>query len=268
MAFPINLMHKVLIYRLLLVFLFAISGGISACSNKKNSDVVVFAAASLSDAFVELEQKFESSSDINIVWNFAASSTLRMQIENGAPTSIFASANFDHMQAIVDAGLADKSNVTIFAKNSLGYIVPIGKQGGIEVLEDLTSENIRIVMAQAEVPAGGYALQALERLEEEMGMDFKANAIENVVSFEDSVRQVLLKVELGEADVGFVYQSDGQASELVEFTAFPDYSQPEIEYFIGLPNLAKDSLNTKAFLEFILSAEGQSILNDWGFISP
>ena len=120
MVFLKKLVRWVVDFRYFLGILLALTGGLSACTSEKNSDVVVFAAASLSDAFDELEQKFENSEDLDIVLNFAASSTLRMQIENGASASLFASANYDHMQAIVDAGLVDQSSVTVFAKNTLG----------------------------------------------------------------------------------------------------------------------------------------------------
>ena len=239
----------------------------AGCMRGGADEVRVFAAASLTEAFGELETAFEADHPgTDIVLNFASSATLRTQIEDGARAEVFASANLVHMEALIEGKLVDGESVRTFASNRMGYATPLGNPGGIENYEDLNKEGLRLVIALPEVPAGDYALEAIGALDESIGGGYGEAVLGNVASYEDSVRQVLLKVEVGEADAGFIYQSDGGSSDQVNFQTLPDWAQPEIDYVIGM--LKTESQAAKAFIAFVFSPEGQAILASWGFEAP
>lgn len=244
--------------------------GLAACSGGGDSqEIVVFAASSLTESFGELEQAFEDMHpEIDVVLNLASSATLRAQIEQGAEADIYASANHAHMQAMVAAGLVDGGDVWVFAGNELVVIVPQGNPAGIESAEDLAGLGVSLVIALPDAPAGSYARQALEELDSLYGEGYSDAALGNVVSSEQNVRQVLVKIELGEADAGIVYHTDEFASDQVESIRLPEGYGPRAEYPMAVLASSRGSVAATSFVEFVLSAQGQAILNSWGFESP
>ncbi len=231
--------------------------------------MTIFAAASLTDAFREIGASFETThSGLTIIFNFAGSQALRTQIEEGAQADIFASANAKEMETLVSAGFVDGATPKIFLTNQLVLILPAENPARIQGLEDLSEPNLKLVLAAEDVPVGNYSRQALELMNSVYGADFKDRVLANVVSNEDNVRQVLAKVQLGEADAGIVYKSDA--------TSAPDLKRIEIPAELNVlaaypiaplsesPNLA---LATE-FIEYVLSAEGQAVLHKWGFLPP
>lgn len=239
---------------------------LSACQSRANR-LVVFAASSLTEAFTEIAVVFSAEHpDIAIVPSFAASSALRIQIEEGASADIFASANPKHVQLLDDQGLLAPGSQQVFATNKMGIAYSFVDANEFS-LDLLTNPGLRIVMALPEVPAGAYTLDVLDALGEEYGSDFSKAILENVVSYEDSVRQALLKVEIGEADAAFVYASDSRASENVHFFQFPDDAQPDIEYIVAVVYSGAGE-RAQAFIDFLVTQEGQAILHKWGFAAP
>lgn len=231
--------------------------------------MLVFAAASLTEAFGELEAAFEAANPgIDLVLNLGSSSALRTQIEDGAPADVFASANLEHMQTLVESNLVDPDSVAVFASNEIVVILPASNPAAVYRLEDLASPGVRIVLALPEVPAGSYARLAIAALEEDLGPGYERAVLGNLVSSEDSVRQVLLKVELGEADAGFVYRTDALASQNVELLEIPASLRPAVSYTIGRVVDARNQSAAQRFLEFVLSMDGARVLNGWGFSPP
>ena len=243
---------------------------VAACNPlSSRKEVVVFAASSLTDSFSEIELAFELlHPEIDLLLNFASSTALLTQIQDSRQAHVFASADLAHMQALLDADLIAKADADIFAQNEILVVLPLENTNAIKGVGDLVNPGLRIVLALPEVPAGAYALQALTALEQEIGPGFQQAVIDNVVSREDNVRQVLLKVELGEADVGFVYRTDAQSSKDVQTLALPESSRPKILYSIGLLNNASNNNEAQSFMAFVLSEEGQAILQSWGFLPP
>jgi molybdate transport system substrate-binding protein len=230
--------------------------------------VIVFAAASLTDAFTEIGEAFEAANpEASVEFNFQGSSALRTQIEEGAPSDVFASANIPHMDTLEEADLAGDSE--IFVHNSLVIITPSDNPAGVESLADLQNNGLKLVLAAPEVPVGGYAREMFEKANAvpEYGTGFSAAVEGNVVSNESNVKQVVTKVQLGEADAGVVYGSDvtpDVAPEL-ETIQVPDDLNVIADYPIATLTDSENAEGAEAFVAFVQSDEGQEILAKWGF---
>ena len=229
--------------------------------------VNIYAASSLTDAFVEIERAFEASHDgVDVALTFAGSQVLRLQIEQGAPADLFASANPDHAQALRDARLL--RDVRPFAANELAVIVPLDNPAGIESYGDLTAAE-RLVIGTEGLPVGRYTRAALRRSAAALGAEFETTVLSRVVSLENNVRLVRAKVELGEADAGIVYRTDAVASARVRTIPIPADLNERAKYVIGIvTNGDAASDRAERWIAFLLSPEGQAILGEHGFLAP
>lgn len=229
------------------------------CDASSKQPVRVYAASSLTEVFKELERTFERTNPgVDVRLNFAGSQTLRLQLEEGAPAEVFASANEVHMQALVDREIMQPAR--IFATNRLVVIVPEGNPAGIAQFDDL-GEARRLVIGMSEVPVGIYTDEAFDRADRDLpGFDQKVRA--SIVSREANVRLVRAKVELGEADAAVVYRTD--LSESVDAIEIPDPWNPRARYPIALHS-ERSSPAAREFIEFVLSDDGQNILAEHGF---
>jgi molybdate transport system substrate-binding protein len=228
--------------------------------------LIVFAAASLTDAFTEIGNAFEAAHDgVTVTFNFAGSQALRTQIEEGAPADVFASANIKEMDTLVTGSFVAQGLPQIFLTNKLVVILPADNPAGIAMLEDLAQTGIKLVLAAEEVPVGNYSRQALEKMNASFGADYKDKVLANVVSNEDNVKQVVAKVQLGEADAGIVYTSDAIAAPELKSVEIPLDLNVIANYPIApLVDSANAELAAQ-FVEYVLSADGQAILEKWGF---
>jgi molybdate transport system substrate-binding protein len=227
--------------------------------------LAVFAAASLTEAFAEIETDFEAADPgVDVVVNTAGSQTLRVQIEQGAPADVFASANAEHMQALVTAGLA--RGEVLFAEGELVLVVPPANPAGLRSLEDLP-RAVRIVLGGPEVPVGKYTRTMLDNAEARYGGGFRARVEEHVVSLEPNVRQVLTKVELGEADAAVVYRSDVAASRAVTIIEIPPELGVRAQYHAGVVAAAAQPALAERFVEHLRSPAGQAVLRHHGFLA-
>jgi molybdate transport system substrate-binding protein len=228
--------------------------------------LTVFAAASLTDAFEEIGQSFEASHpDVKVGFNFSGSQALRTQIEQGAMVDVFASANGKEMDTLVAGGFVTKDAPQIFLTNQLVVIMPAANPAGLEKLEDLANPRIKLVLAAEDVPVGKYARQALELMNEQFGNDFKDKVLANVVSNEDNVKQVVVKVQLGEADAGIVYASDAVAMPDMKPIEIPAEMNLVAEYPIAVLTQSPQQDLASEFVSYVLGPQGQAVLQNWGF---
>ena len=216
---------------------------------------MVFAAASLTDAFGAVAEDFERANPrIDVKLNFAGSQSLRAQIENGALPQVFASANRAHMVALERAGLVDEPR--IFATNRLVVVVPRDNPAGIERFEDLVKAE-RLVLAGDHVPAGIYAGRALASV----GEGFAEAVRARVVSRENNVRQTLQKVVLGEADAAIVYASDAHAARGdVKVVPIDDAHEVVASYPVATVAGAPHGRLGELFVAHLLGPTGQAQL--------
>lgn len=226
----------------------------------------VFAAASLTDAFSEIGEIFEAAHPgVKVTFNFAGSQALRTQVEEGAPADVFASASQAEMETLVSKGFVAQNAAQIFLTNRLVVILPENNPAEVENLEDLARPGIKLVLAAEEVPVGKYTRQALDRMNGPFGGDFEAQVLANVVSNEDNVRQVVAKVQLGEGDAGIVYTSDAVAAPELRTIEIPAEFNVIAGYPIAPMIKSANADLAAAFIEVVLSQEGQAVLEKWGF---
>jgi molybdate transport system substrate-binding protein len=219
-------------------------------------EIKVFAAASLTAAFNELGPQFTAANGgTKVTFNFAGSQALATQIQQGAPADVFASADTTNLDKVRDL----VGDPQVFAGNLLQIVVEQGNPKGIRGLDDLAGKDVKVVLAAEEVPAGKYARQVLDR----------AGVTVQPVSLEDNVKAVVTKVSLGEADAGIVYVTDVVAGGgKVEGVDIPKDQNVVATYPIATVKASKMKDQAQAFVDLVRSAEGQQVLNKYGFLPP
>ena len=225
------------------------------------AELVVSAAASLTNAFNELGTHFtEQHPETSVLNSFAASDVLLQQIINGAPVDVFASADQQAMDKAVAAGVIQPESRHNFVQNSVVLVVPADNPRNIQSLADLDSPAVqRIAYGNpATVPVGRYTQQALEHT------DYWEPIVQRQV-LGQNVRQVLDYVVRGEVDAAFVFATDAaQAQDQVVVIDSLKTPQP-VSYPIALVQRSSVNPAAAAYMDFVLSAEGQAILAKYGF---
>ncbi len=227
--------------------------------NVTEAEVLVSAAASLTDAFTDIKTAFElANPEIDVILNFGASSALREQILGGAPVDVFASANMTNMEQLVGSGAVD-GLPSRFATNRLEIAVPRGNPAGITGLTDFADGELLIGLCAESAPCGDFARQVLDN----------AGISPEIDTNETDVRSLLTKLEAGELDAGIVYVTDVVSSGGgVEGVEIPEALNVLAEYPLAVLAGAPHPEGAKAFVAFVLSTEGQAILDKYGFVSP
>lgn len=256
--------------RTLFTLLLAASLLLSACAAPAvatapaTRELVVMAASSLTDAFNEIANAFEAGNPgVDVLPNYASSSSLATQIVEGAPADVFASANTAQMNVAAEAGRIANEPV-IFLTNRLAIIVPADNPGGLSTYTDLSKPGISLILAAPDVPVRDYSDQSIALMGDAA---FQAAVYANLVSEEPNVRQVATKVSLGEADAGIVYTSDvtPDIADSVRLIPIPDELNVLARYPIAVIEGAPAGNLAQAFVDFVLGPEGQAILAKWGF---
>ena len=223
--------------------------------------MTVSAAASLTEAFREIEIAFEATGSAEIALNLASSGTLEAQIRAGAPVGVFAAASEREPGALHGDGLVEMP--TEFARNRLVLVAREDIEPPAD-LSDLGDERFtRIAIGSpATVPSGRYAEEVLQRTELSAALGGRLVPC-------DDVRQVLAYLASGEVDAGFVYVTDLAAlpQEMPHFVV-PDTLHAPIRYMVCVVRSQDDDIAPHVFLRFLISEEGQSILREHGFLPP
>lgn len=216
--------------------------------------VTVFAAASLTESFTTIGKDFEAANPgAKITFSFAGSSALAMQINQGAPADVFASASPANMKTITDAG---NGTPTTFVKNQLVIAVPKGNPNGVTALTDLTKPGVKVALCAEQVPCGAAAKKALDA----------ASVKLTPVTLEQDVKGALSKVKLGEVDAALVYRTDAKAAAAeVEGIEFPESAAAINEYPITVLKSAPNKAGAQAFVAYVLSDASRSVLTQAGF---
>jgi molybdate transport system substrate-binding protein len=223
-----------------------------------SGQLTVLAAASLTESFTKIGRQFEAAHPgTKVVLSFGASSTLATQITQGAPADVFASASKKNMDSVVAAKGA--TDPRIFAKNVMEIAVPPSNPAGVAQLSDLAKSSVKVVLCAAEVPCGSTARQVFAN----------AGLTVTPVSNEADVKSTLAKVELGEADAGVVYVTDVTAAGTkVKGIAIPADVNASTSYPIAPLAASKNPDLAKAFVDYVLSPGGATVLSEAGFEKP
>ncbi|WP_238007172.1 molybdate ABC transporter substrate-binding protein [Dactylosporangium sp. AC04546] len=221
--------------------------------------VNVFAAASLTESFTKIGKDFEAANPgTTVKFNFAGSSALATQINQGAPADVFASAAPANMKTVTDAGNGDGTPTT-FVKNQLVIAVPKGNPKGVKGLSDLTKPGVKVALCAEQVPCGAAAKKALDA----------ASVKLTPVTLEQDVKAALAKVKLGEVDAALVYRTDAKvAASDVDGIEFPESAGAINDYPIVALKGAKNAAGAKAFVAYVLSDKGKAVLTEAGFQAP
>jgi molybdate transport system substrate-binding protein len=238
------------------LFAAACGSGATDGGTEISGEVVVFAAASLTDVFDAMGTAFEAEfpgTDVQL--NLAGSSTLREQILGGAPADVFASADERNMR-VVDAAGELASEPVIFAHNVLRIAVPQSNPGQVTGLADLADQDLLVGICAKGVPCGDFARQTLESAGVEASIDTN----------EGDVRALLTKIEANELDAGIVYATDIDSTLGVAGIEIPAEVNVDVRYPIADLDAARNSTVARAFVKFVLSPAGQEIIVSDGFI--
>ena len=224
----------------------------SAGEPASDNPVTVFAAASLTEVLQAL--------DPSATYSFAGSDELAAQIREGAPADVYAAASPKYPQELFVEGLVEEP--VVFATNQLVLVVPTDNPAGIESVEDVAGDGVKLVLAAEGVPVGDYTRTVLE----DLGL---RDALDNVVSNEQDVKGVVAKVATGEADAGFVYATDVKPVEDdVEAIEIPPEAQPPVEYQAAIVTGTENGEAAQAFLDRLLGEQGRAALEEAGFGLP
>ena len=242
------------------------TGGSSAASSSAapkatsslSGKINVFAAASLTEAFTALGKQFEAAHPgVKVVFNFGASSTLAQQIDQGAPADVFASASTKNMEQVISAGSAKSS--TAFAKNVMEIATPPSNPAQVTSVNDLAKSSVKVALCQVQVPCGATAEKVFTN----------AKITVTPVTQEADVKSVLSKVELGEVDAGVVYVTDVRsAGSKVKGVTIPSDVNASTTYPIAALTDSHNMSTAQAFVEYVLSSQGEAVLTADGFAQP
>jgi molybdate transport system substrate-binding protein len=230
----------------------------SASTPAVTGTITVFAASSLKEAFTTLGKQFEAAHPgVTVVFNFAASSDLATQITQGAPADVFASASAKNLTQVTTAGYA--GTPTTFVKNTMEVALPPANPGKVVALADLAKPGLKLALCQPQVPCGSTAATVFSN----------ARLTVTPVTLEPDVKSVLAKVELGEVDAGVVYVTDVRAAgDKVTGLPIPDGVNASTSYPIAALTKSANSAAAQAFVAYVLSAAGSSVLSADGFAKP
>jgi molybdate transport system substrate-binding protein len=233
-------------------------GSASPSAAGPTGTITVLAAASLTEAFSTLGKQFEAAHPgTKVVFSFGPSSGLATQITQGAPADVFASASQKNMDQVTSAGAA--SSPTVFVKNTMEIAVPAANPAHVTGVADLAKKGVKVALCQAQVPCGTVAKTVFDNAQVKV----------TPVTEEADVKSVLSKVTLGEVDAGVVYVTDVRAAgDKVKGIEIPAGVNASTSYPIAALTKAPNAAGAKAFVAFVLSATGASVLTQDGFLAP
>lgn len=238
----------------------ASSAASSSGDSSEKVELNISAAASLQEAMAELEKEFKNiNPDVKLTVNLGSSGSLMQQIQEGAPCDLFISAGAKQMDALVEDGTVEKDAVKTLLTNDLVLVAAKGEK--VDSLDALKTDDVeKIAIGDPEsVPAGKYAKEVLDNTK------LYDNVKDKLVLAKD-VKEVLSWVQKGSADAGFVYLSDTVGAKGIKVALTTDEdTHSSISYPIAVLKASEKQDKAKAFENFLLSDDGQTILEKYGF---
>ena len=220
--------------------------------------ITVLAAASLTDAFTTMGQRWEAAHPgTRVVLSFGGSSSLAEQVRAGAPADVVATADEATMARLAARRLVETPQV--FATNRLAILVADGNPLGVTSLSDLGRPDVALVLCAVEVPCGALAARMLDRA----GVDARPR------SYEANVKAVVSRVALGEADAGIVYATDARAGGAgVSGVDIPPGQNVTTSYLVAAVKAGRSRSSARSLVSFVLSEDGRRVLAGAGFSAP
>lgn len=245
---------------ILLSFLFSF---LSSCSQEKEERIqlTISAAASMKDVLTELKQLYEQDHQVELLFNFGGSGSLKQQIIQGAPVDLFISASKDHMDDLVEKKRILSAYHSPLVGNSLVLITPkdeINAELGLTTLRDPTIGKIAIGIPET-VPAGSYAKEVLHNAK-------LWDQVKEKLIYTKDVSQVLTYVETKNVNAGIVYKTDALTSKKIEITEDIDPAlHSPILYYYGVLDKTSNNEKSRSVFEFLQTPAAQQVFKKYGF---
>lgn len=230
-------------------------------ASEETTELFISAAASLTDAMDDIQEIYEKEHNITLTFNFGGSGKLAQQIQQGAPVDVFISANENWLHSLIEEKLIDSATKVDMTGNKLVLIAKETSDLTYQSFAEINAKELTdVAIGKPEsVPAGEYTKEALMSIN-------KWDEVESKVVFAQDVRQVLTYVETGNAEIGFVYESDALSSDQVTVLAEADDSMHDpIVYPAGVTTDSNYKEEAQQFLEFMTSDLAQDVLATYGF---
>jgi molybdate transport system substrate-binding protein len=254
---------------------------LTATSTEKPTELRVFVAASLNALVTENVEPFQTDNNVKLLFNAGGSDALYAQIFAGSPADVYMAADFKWLNQLKANKLLYGGKYWNFTTNHLVVMLPSDNPKNIVSLQDLVKPGVRIVIAGWTVPAGKYTNTTLNKIDSTWGNpaspkykgpeweNYKARFVQNIISYESTVEQVVGKVVLGNCDAGVAYISDAATggSKLKQIQ-IPAEVNTIGTYGMGLVNGSSHPELAIRYVNFWLSNEGQALLAKYGFGQP
>ena len=237
----------------------ALAGALSSCASEDRTTLLVFAATSLTDALTDIGSDFEAAGEVGVSFNFGGSQTLAKQIARGAPADVFISAGRFPMDFLAEEDLIAPITIDLLSNT----VVAVVSDGGVQLqsMEQLSDGAIeRVAVADPDLaPAGRYTQESLKSLG--LWDDLQAKLVIGA-----DVRATLTYVEVGSADVAFVYKTDAATATGVRvLDIVPLGSHSEIVYPGAVVRRSEDNASAAAFLTYLQSETAAAVFHKYGF---
>jgi molybdate transport system substrate-binding protein len=264
---------RVAVFSVALCLVFSAAAGVVSAAERS---LVVFAAASMTESMNAIAELYKKAApEVEIVYNFDSSGTLKTQIQEGADCDIFISAGQKQMNQIdIDASPSVNTEHLDFVlpgtrfnivTNKVVLITPKGANSGISDFNDAATDKVSLMaLGNSDVPVGQYS----EEIYKKLGLWDKLNA-EKKISFASNVKEVLAQVASGAVDCGVVYSTDAATSDAVEVAASaPEGSHSPITYPAAILKRTKNAFEARAFVAFLKGPEATAVFEKIGFAIP
>ena len=264
-----------LLLTLAMLFTLAACGSSAAPSKGEKEEIVVFAAASMTETLNQVKDVYEKENNVTITYNFDSSGTLKTQIQEGADCDLFISAGQKQMnqldlssdKEINKEGLdfvAGDTRLNLL-ENKVVLVVPEGNPKGIESFDDLAARlaegSILMAMGNSDVPVGQYTQKILNFY----GLDEEALAKSGVITYGSNVKEVTTQVSEGSVDCGIVYCTDAFSAGLTVIDSASKDMCGQVIYPAAVLKTAKNPDAAKAFLDYLTGSEAMAIFEAVGF---
>ncbi len=264
-----------LLLTLAMLFTLAACGSSAAPSKGEKEEIIVFAAASMTETLNQVKDVYEKENNVTITYNFDSSGTLKTQIQEGADCDLFISAGQKQMnqldlssdKEINKEGLdfvAGDTRLNLL-ENKVVLVVPEGNPKGIESFDDLAARlaegSILMAMGNSDVPVGQYTQKILNFY----GLDEEALAKIGVITYGSNVKEVTTQVSEGSVDCGIVYCTDAFSAGLTVIDSASKDMCGQVIYPAAVLKTAKNPDAAKAFLDYLTGSEAMAIFEAVGF---
>lgn len=232
-------------------------------------ELVVFAAASLTETLTEIAADYEAAHpDITLTFNFDSSGTLKTQVEEGAACDVFLSAAEKQMDQLDALDLVNDATRLDLLENRVTLCVPEGNPAGIESFADLAARlsagDILLAMGNSDVPVGQYTQKILSYY----GLDEAALAAAGVLTYGSNVKEVTTQIAEGSVDCGVVYATDAFSAGLAVVGTATAELCGQVLYPAAVLNTSAHPEEARAFLDYLSTPEAMAVFGSVGFTAP